>query len=48
MQFGTNSDFEKALRIGETKNDYPCHILKKDMDVVIAAIKELTEELNRI
>ncbi|WP_332696981.1 hypothetical protein [Halalkalibacter lacteus] len=44
VQFGTNPNFKVALKKGEIKIYYPCHILDVDMEDVLATMKELREE----
>ncbi|WNS77346.1 hypothetical protein RRV45_10295 [Bacillus sp. DTU_2020_1000418_1_SI_GHA_SEK_038] len=36
VQFCTNPNFKAALKKGEIKIDYPCHILDVDLEVVLA------------
>lgn len=43
VQFGINPDFTDALKRGELKDGYPCHILDVDIESVMAAMKELKE-----
>jgi hypothetical protein len=47
VQFGTNPDYNNAMKKGEIKDDYPSHILDEDLDSVMAAMKELMDEFKR-
>ncbi|MGP4070660.1 hypothetical protein [Halobacillus sp. B29] len=44
VQYGNNPDFEQARKKGEIRENYPCHILDEDLDVVIDGIKVLRKK----